>query len=124
MNIESKCVSTEVSEYLNFGWEHTEDVEKRYGRTSHTEHVLVRDKGMPNYDLLKAYEEKYFNLKSQKRVYQEAEASTVILLFFLLIIPMVIYLAYKSKQKSDIAENNLYLDKEMKKVVEEAKELL
>lgn len=29
MNIETKTVSDEVSEYLKFGWKHTEDTSKR-----------------------------------------------------------------------------------------------
>ena len=63
MNIESKSVSGDYAEYLNFGWQFTQDTSEKIGRTSHMVHLLVRDKDMPNYDLLSAYETKYFNLK-------------------------------------------------------------
>lgn len=65
MNIETKTVRNNVEEYLKFGWKHTEDTRVRSGRTSHTEHILARDKDMENYRLIAALEAKYFNLKSQ-----------------------------------------------------------
>jgi hypothetical protein len=69
MNIETKTVRNNVEEYLKFGWKHTEDTRVRSGRTSHTEHILARDKDMENYRLIAALEAKYFNLKSQLKTY-------------------------------------------------------
>ena len=123
MNIESKSVSGDYAEYLNFGWQFTQDTSERIGRTSHMVHLLVRDKDMPNYDLLFAYETKYFNLKKDLKSYKPVEGFTAFLLALLLLFPMIIYLIYKNDQYRQIKEHNDYVRKCMQETIDEAKKL-
>ena len=125
MNIETKTLNGGYSEYEKFGWKYSEDIKKRGSRGHHyTAHVLTRDKDMPNYAQIAALEDKYFSLKAEKKVYQPIEAWAVIFLFFLFVIPLIIYVAVKNSQKKKIAENNARIDREMKTILKEAAALL
>jgi hypothetical protein len=57
MNIETKTVRNNVEEYLKFGWKHTEDTRVRSGRTSHTEHILARDKDITDEEFFEIMED-------------------------------------------------------------------
>ena len=124
MNIETKSVRGDVTDYIYFGWKHTEDTRVRGGRAGHTEHILARDKDMPNYSLIKALETKYFALKSSIKSYTPIDGGTCFLLFLALFLPGVIYVAYKSIQKSKIDEHNVPIEMEMRKIITEVKELV
>ncbi|MDE7158371.1 MAG: hypothetical protein K2N74_02250 [Clostridiales bacterium] len=132
MNIETKVVDTYSSsnfeggkdEYLHFGWKHTEDTQVHRGRGYRTAHVLARDKDMPNYDALKKLEGEYFNLKSNKKTYYPMEWDNILLAFAFLIIPGIIYVTVKLKQKKRIRQHNDEIEKQMNAVVLKAKPLL
>ena len=124
MNIETKTVSGDFSDYLKFGWEHTEDASRRHGPHHSTVHVLARDKDTPNYRLIAALEAKYFSLKAQLKSYTPMDVGWSIVLFLLLIFPFVIYAAYKSSQKKKIDENNAKIHSQMNKILNEVATLL
>ena len=132
MNIETKTVNAYShsnyeggkDEYLNFGWTHTEDTQVHYGRGYHKAYVLARDKDMPNYATLSALEGKYFGLKRTKKIYTPMEGTTVALCFLFLIIPGILYVSLKLRQKSKINEHNYAVQKKMDAVVAEAKAYL
>lgn len=124
MNIETKTTRQNYEEYLNFGWEHTEDAMVRCGKHHRTEHILARDKDMENYRVLEALENKYFKLKEQKQSYNPIDGGICFALFVLFIIPGILYVCYKSKQKEHIYAHNRSLQSQMDVVVKEAKELL
>ena len=124
MNIETKTVRGEISDYLRFGWKHTEDVRRGHARHHYTESVLARDKDMQNYRLIAALEAKYFSLKAQKKVYEPMDPLWGIISFLCLIVPFIIYAAVKSSQKSKIEEENARLQREMNKVLKEVAPLL
>ena len=126
MNIETKTVRKDISDYLKFGWKHTEDTSYRSGKIYGTASVLARDKEMPNYKLIFALENKYFRLKSNIKIYKPINDNweVAVILFLLLVIPFVVYYIYKGKQKREINENNNRLRIEMHKVLEEVKTLL
>lgn len=124
MNIETKTVRNNVEEYLKFGWKHTEDTRVRSGRTSHTEHILARDKDMENYRLIAALEAKYFNLKSQLKTYTPMDVGWSIVAFVCFIIPFVIYVVVKSNQKSNIEAHNANIHRQMDAVLKEVQPLI
>ncbi len=124
MNIETKTVHGDFSDYLKFGWSHTEDSHVRHGPRHSTVHILARDKDMPNYRLIAALDAKYFALKSQLNTYTPMDVGLSIALFLLFIFPFVIYLAYKSSQKKKIDQNNAKIHGQMNEILNEVATLL
>lgn len=118
MNIETKTVKGDISDYLKFGWKHTEDTSVRGSRgLHHTEHVLARDKDMNNYSALVALESKYFSYKRSLRQYEPMDGGIVFILFLLGIIPGLVYTIYKSKQFDSIETDNNYLKRKMNEIL-------
>ena len=124
MNIETEKISGHIDEYLQFGWKYKEDETSARGRSSHTYHIVERDKDMPHYEEISALEYEYFDAKGQMTVYEPAEPWTCILLACLLVFPLFIYLARKGKEKKDVERRNGELRKEMSEAVEKAEILL
>lgn len=124
MNIETITVHGDVSDYLHFGWKHTDDTRVRHGRHHYTEHILARDADMPNYVLIVALESKYFALKKQKKYYEPMDPLLSIALFVLLIIPFVIYLFVKMGQKDSIEAHNAEIQKQMDAILKEVAPLV
>lgn len=135
MNIETKEVMLPSNEngardkrlkvYETFGWKYTQDVHR--GRSFYN--LLARDMDMPNYPLIKALEDKYFSLESQKKTYVPVNDEPInflimFLLFLLFVFPLVIYLFYKSNQKERFAAINAELEKQMNDILKEAATLL
>lgn len=132
MPIEQFTTSYDYSEYENFGWKlvktetnmHTHRSGRHHYTKRVTSYVLQRDTDMPNYKLIKAYEDKYFYIKSQYKYYKKADVDIAILLFLILIVPGIIYLSCKSLQKQRINEHNARITNEMKDILTKTKELL
>ena len=124
MRIESKTVREDAHVYINFGWQHTEDVRKGSGPRKHTEHVLVRDLDMPNYDEIKELENEYLTLKSQIQRYEPIDPTIGFLLFVLLMFPFFIYYGFKKKQKEEINDHNTKIKIKMAHILKSAKELI
>ena len=124
MNVETKTVGCEVEEYLKFGWKHTEDTRVRVGRSSHTRHILARDKDMPNYRLIAALENKYFTLKSQKKYYNSIDPLWCLVAFLVFIVPGIIYVVVKHNQKKNIEAHNYAIQRQMDAVLAEVKPLI
>lgn len=124
MNVETKTIGSGIDEYSKFGWIHTENVSKRSGRLYYNEYVLVRDKDMQNYKLIKALESKYFALKSQKRCYEPIDGLWCFVAFVCLIIPGIIYVAFKLNQKTRIENFNANIQNKMDAVLKEVAPLI
>ncbi len=120
MNIETEKISGHIDEYLQFGWKYKEDETSNRGRSSHTYHVIERDKDMPHYEEISSLEYEYFDAKGQMVVYEPAEPLTCILLACLLLFPLFIYLARKGKEKEDVERRNAQLRKKMSEAAERA----
>lgn len=123
MNIETKELKYEYSDYLKFGWKHTSDRHDRVGRTYYTIHILARDKDMPNYDSIVALEKKYFSLKSQLKHYEPLDPLYGLIAFVCLILPFIIYVAIKSQEKKDKKAHNDKNQKQMEGVIKEVQSL-
>ena len=124
MNIETKTVRDSVYEYEKFGWKHTEDTSVRHGPTHHTEHVLARDKDMPNYQLITTLEQKYFSLRSRRLAYTPMDPMWGVVTFLLFIVPFVVYACVKNSQKKRVQTYNAYIQKQMSDILAEVKTLL
>lgn len=124
MNIETKTVKNDVTEYEKFGWKHTEDASRGTGPCHRTVKILARDKDMKNYQKIKALEDKYFSLKTQKRTYNPVDPSICIILFILFLIPGFIYVYYKDKQKQSIEYENKRIQSQMDLILKQVKPLL
>ena len=132
MNVETKVVEAysyssyngTKEEYLNFGWVHTEDTQVHQGRGYKPAYVLVRDKDMPHYSELCKLETEYFHLKSSKKHYSSMEWDNVLLAFALFLIPGILYVTFKLRQKKRIKQHNEEMEKQMRAVVAKAKPLL
>ncbi|MDE6201291.1 MAG: hypothetical protein K2M47_05385 [Clostridiales bacterium] len=128
MNIETKEVNGNISsagEWRSFGWQQTASRKVRSGRSRHrTIYTLARDKDMPNYAALNRMEGEYLDLKRNKKTYNPMEASNVLIAFAFLIIPGIIYVTVKLKQKKRINEHNADVQKQMDAVIAKAQQLL
>lgn len=124
MNIETKSVRGDVADYLKFGWKHTDDHSVRSGRTAHTEHILARDKDMPNYRLIAALESKYFGLKASLKTYNPMDPLMGFLAFLIFIFPFIIYALVKRSQKQKIQAWNGQVRRKMNVIVAEVEPLL
>lgn len=125
MNIETKMVRREDDKnaYLKFGYELT-GTERCGTRHKHNEYVLARNKDMPSYRLIAAYEKKYFGLKAQLKERPSIDVEEAIILFLILIVPGIIYLIAKNIQISNVDRYNAPIRREMNEVLKEVKPLV
>lgn len=124
MNIETKTVREDPTDYTYFGWKHTEDTRVRTGKIRRTEHILARDKDMPNYKLIVALETKYFTNKRMLKSYKPIDGTLCFLLFLLAIIPGIIYLVYKLSEQSRVESYNTTYELKMREAKNEARKYL
>ncbi len=71
---------------------------------------------MPKYNEIVALEKEFYELKRSKKYYNPTSPSICIILFLLFIIPMFIYIFYKSTQKSKIEEYNSEIDRKLSEI--------
>jgi len=116
------CMSY-IEDLTAFGWQKTEETTRRSGRSTHHYQILARETSMPNYNEYRKLENDYEAAKSKIKYYDSMEATTVLLLLVLFILPGVLYIAYKSSQKSDIEANNKKCKELMQKAVSEARSI-
>ncbi len=112
-----------VDDLLAFGWQKTQMATRREGRTENDYQILARETTISHYEEYVKLEADYEKFRSKKKVYYSIEFETLLLLLVILIIPGIIYLIYKSTEKSDIEKNNRFCEQEMKKIIDEAKSL-
>ena len=112
-----------VDDLLAFGWQKTQMTTRREGRTENNYQILARETTIPHYEEYVKLEADYEKFRSKKQVYYSIEFETLLLLLVILIIPGIIYLVYKSTEKSDIEKNNRLCEQEMRKIIDEANNL-
>lgn len=103
-----------------FGWQKTEVIQERHGRSTYDYQILAREKDMPNYEKLSSLEKRYELAKSNLRTYSGIDFLTALLLFLLFIVPGVIYVVYKNTKKEEIETNNYKCEQTMKAAVKDA----
>ena len=112
-----------IADLQCFGWEKKEEITKRSGRIHVNYQVMIRDTDMPNYKEYKKCELEYENAKNQLKTYKKIEVSTALVLLLLFIIPGVIYIYIKSKQKENIEKTNIECQTKMNNSLDLAKKI-
>lgn len=112
-----------IQDLTAFGWQPTQTASRRSGRSSHTVQIMARETSMPHYNDYRRLEEDYETAKGNIKYYSPMEASTVFLLLLILIIPGVLYIAFKSSQKSNIEAHNNQCKQQMQKAVLSARSI-
>lgn len=112
-----------IQDLTAFGWQPTQITSRRSRRSSHTVQIMARESSMPHYNDYRRLEEDYETAKGNMKYYSPMEASTVFLLLLILIIPGVLYIAFKSDQKSNIEVHNNQCKQQMQKAVSSARSI-
>ena len=112
-----------IEDLLNFGWQRTEQTREGSVRVHHNYQILARETTKDNYNVYRRYEVDYENAKSELKVYDEMEFSTVLLLLICFIVPGVLYIAYKLNQKANINSHNNDCKSKMQEAVKNAKNI-
>ena len=81
--------------------------------------IMERDKNLRNYITLKNLEDDYYKAKNSIKEYKPMNEGLALLLFLLLIIPGVIYVSKKRKEKKLIDANNQKMKREMARIIQE-----
>lgn len=112
-----------IQDLTAFGWQPTQITSRRSRRSSHIVQIMARETSMPHYNDYRRLEEDYETAKGNMKYYSPMEASTVFLLLLILIIPGVLYIAFKSDQKSNIEAHNNQCKQQMQKAVSSARSI-
>ena len=112
-----------IQDLTAFGWQPTQTASRRSGRSSHSVQIMARETSMPHYNEYRRLEEDYETAKGNIKCYSPMEASTVFLLLLILIIPGVLYIAFKSNQKSNIEAHNNQCKQQMQNAVSSARSI-
>ena len=112
-----------INDLTAFGWQPTQTASRRSGRLSHKVQIMARETSMPHYNEYRRLEENYETAKGNIKYYSPMEVSTVLLLLLLLIIPGVLYISFKSRQKSNIEAHNNQCKQQMQKAVSSARSI-
>ncbi len=120
-----KMLEKEHTQMMQFGWFVKDAMtERTYHGHSRFVFLMARDKDREHYKELKELEQKYRSYKNSLQEYKPMDEGVTILLYFLFILPGVIYTVYKAKQKEEITAHNNEMIARMNKVSEEAKKYL
>ncbi len=129
MNIERKEVTDSYAEYEKFGWKVIGQKEVIHHRSRghsrrETVYVLSRDKDMKYYSGIAQCENAYFSAKSRLKKYKPIDSTICLLTFLILIIPGIVYVAFKTYQKKKIYEFNGDIARNMRNYEQRAQKLL
>ena len=112
-----------INDLTAFGWQPTQETSRRSGRSTHHYQIMARETSMEHYNDYRRLENDYETAKAEIKYYSPMEASTVLLLLLILIIPGVLYIAFKSSQKSSIESHNQQCNARMQKAVSSARSI-
>ena len=107
-----------------FGWRYAEDFPDFPQEAPNKEKYLARDKDMSNYELITALEKKYFETKGKQVTYQPANPFLIVIFLLLGLLPLILYLLFKSNEKNEYYNYNSKLKNEMESIAKEASLLL
>lgn len=114
----------DIAPRRKFGWKNAKDFPEFPQEISNKAEYLARDKDMPNYELIAALEKKYYATKGKLLTYEPANTFIVIILFLFGLLPLIVYLVYKSSQKNEYSDYNSKIRREMDSISQEAGLLL
>jgi hypothetical protein len=112
----------EIIDNKVFGWKVQEEIEEGKGKHKEKYVLMTRDKNARNYLTLVNLEKEYYTAKGRIKEYKEPNEMVVMLLFVCLIIPGIVYLSKKKKEKNAIEEENAKAKKDMARIISEGEQ--
>ena len=112
-----------VDDLTAFGWQRIQEIKEREGRNDIFYQLIGRETTHPLYQQYLELEEQYNEAEKHLWKYNKANALTAFILLVLGIIPGVLYIVYKTNQKSKYEKHNNECKQAMKDAVSKAKEL-
>lgn len=112
-----------IEDLTNFGWQRTETVSERHGRSTFFYQILARDKEMSNYNEYCILEQEYEEAKNSIMCFDEMDYLIILVLLLLFIIPGVLYIICKKNEKREVEENNRICHEKMQEAIANAKKI-
>lgn len=112
----------EINDNKLFGYKVVREETIKSGKTDVEYVIMERDKNLRNYITLKNLEDAYYKAKNNIKEYKPMNEGLALFLFLLLIIPGILYVSKKRKEKKFILENNQKMKQEMAKIIQEGEQ--
>ena len=112
----------EINDNKLFGYKVAREETIKSGKIDVEYVIMERDKNLRNYITLKNLEDAYYKAKNNIIEYKPMKEGLALFLFLLLIIPGILYVSKKRKEKKFILENNQKMKQEMAKIIQEGEQ--
>ena len=112
----------EINDNKLFGYKVVREETIKSGKMDVEYVIMERDKNLRDYITLKNLEDAYYKAKNNIKEYKPIKEGLALFLFLLLIIPGILYVSKKRKEKKFILENNQKMKQEMAKIIQEGEQ--
>ena len=112
----------EINDNKLFGYKVAREETIKSGKMDVEYVIMERDKNLRNYITLKNLEDAYYKAKNNIKEYKPLKEGLALFLFLLLIIPGILYVSKKRKEKKFILKNNQKMKQEMAKIIQEGEQ--
>ena len=112
----------EINDNKLFGYKVVREETIKSGKMDVEYVIMERDKNLRNYITLKNLEDAYYKAKNNIKEYKPLKEGLALFLFLLLIIPGILYVSKKRKEKKFILKNNQKMKQEMAKIIQEGEQ--
>ncbi len=112
----------EINDNKLFGYKVVREETIKSGKMDVEYVIMERDKNLRNYITLKNLEDAYYKAKNNIKEYKPMNEGLALFLFLLLIIPGILYVSKKRKEKKFILKNNQKMKQEMAKIIQEGEQ--
>lgn len=112
----------EINDNKLFGYKVVREETIKSGKMDVEYVIMERDKNLRDYITLKNLEDAYYKAKNNIKEYKPMKEGLALFLFLLLIIPGILYVSKKRKEKKFILKNNQKMKQEMAKIIQEGEQ--
>ena len=112
----------EINDNKLFGYKVAREETIKSGKMDVEYVIMERDKNLRDYITLKNLEDAYYKAKNNIKEYKPMKEGLALSLFLLLIIPGILYVSKKRKEKKFILKNNQKMKQEMAKIIQEGEQ--
>ena len=112
----------EINDNKLFGYKVAREETVKSGKMDVEYVIMERDKNLRDYITLKNLEDAYYKAKNNIKEYKPMKEGLALFLFLLLIIPGILYVSKKRKEKKFILKNNQKMKQEMAKIIQEGEQ--
>ncbi len=112
----------EINDNKLFGYKVAREETIKSGKMDVEYVIMERDKNLRDYITLKNLEDAYYKAKNNIKEYKPMKEGLALFLFLLLIIPGILYVSKKRKEKKFILKNNQKMKQEMAKIIQEGEQ--